>query len=309
MKKYLIHWFPFCSGGLCDRILGLSASICIAKILDRQILIKWDHTDVSDGFTINPQYNYYTYNVSHVYINLTNFECLEYFKKTDIVKEWKDNNIMIWSNVNTYSSLIENPYFDNLKNNYIDNFSNAIKEVLFNIFQINNTVINSLKNLDTYEIGIHIRNGDKQFKDITNELFYKDYIINTFSNIKKYIVDNNIKTSKPIFITSDCNIVYDLAKNYFDNFTFNEGPIIHSNSDSNSKLDKNGIHKVLLDLLTLCNCKDMLFIGWYSNYSRISSLYNPYRKIICYEYENDNNRIQDFPLDRLFGYFSYGKYN
>ena len=40
MKKYIIHWFPFCSGGICDRILGLALSICIANVLDRDILIR-----------------------------------------------------------------------------------------------------------------------------------------------------------------------------------------------------------------------------------------------------------------------------
>ena len=99
MSRYLIHWFPFCSGGLCDRILGLSSSICIANMLNMKILIKWDHCDLSTGFKINEKYNWYNNQVSHRFIQLTNIDSIHYFINTDINKEWGGDNIMIWSNL------------------------------------------------------------------------------------------------------------------------------------------------------------------------------------------------------------------
>ena len=107
--RYLIHWFPFCSGGLCDRILGLASSICISKMLNMQILIRWEHCDLSDGFKINSKYNWYNNPVNFRHVNMNNHESIEYFKTIDIVNDWKDNNIMIWSNVNLFNSCLENP--------------------------------------------------------------------------------------------------------------------------------------------------------------------------------------------------------
>ena len=57
MTKYLVHWNCACSGGLCDRILGIASNLCIANALNRKLLIRWDHTDISNGFTINHEYD------------------------------------------------------------------------------------------------------------------------------------------------------------------------------------------------------------------------------------------------------------
>ena len=305
MIKYLIHWNTTCSGGLCDRILGMASNLCIAKILNRKFLVKWDNTDTSNGFTINNKYDYYNYNLSYRQFNLNNFEMKDYFKDINIVEDWRDDNILLWSNINLYYYLLENKYFRSYKmEDYIKNFSDAIKEVLFEVFDIKDDLLDEIKNLPVYDIGIHIRNGDKQFKDIKNEILYSDYIKNILNNIKKHIKDN-----ANIFISSDCNITYTLATKYFANFNYNKGVIIHTNSETNSKLEKEGLYKVFLDLITLCNCTDTLYIGWNSNFSRIASLYNPSRKIICFEYENKQDEIKEITNDILFSYFSWGKYN
>ena len=301
MTRYLIHWFPFCSGGLCDRILGLASSICIANILNMQILIKWDHCDLSSGFKINNDYNWYNNQVSHRFIHLTNIESITYFKNTDIIKEWGTDNIMIWSNVNLYNYLLQNPHFllEN-QTNYIENFRDSIKLILNEVFIINKSVVDNIK---VYDIGIHIRTGDKQIYNKDNEEFYRDYITNIIKNVKQSINENE---NKSIFISSDCLLTYRIAKDYFEDAVYNEGCIIHTSEED--KINEEGLNKVLLDLLTLCNCKEKLYIGWNSNFSRISSLYNLDRKFICYEYENIPNIIKECAKETLFSYFSKGKY-
>lgn len=299
MTRYLIHWFPFCSGGLCDRILGLASSICVANMLNMRILIKWDHCDLSTGFKINEKYNWYNNQVSHIFINLTNIDSIEYFKNADINKEWGSDNIMIWSNLNLYNYLLQNPYFkNNTQINFVENLRDSIKLILNEIFIINKKV---MENIKVHDIGIHIRTGDKQIYNKENEEFYREYITNIIKNIKQ--IENK---DKNIFISSDCLLTYKIAKEFFENIDYNEGCIIHTSEED--KINEEGLNKVLLDLLTLCNCKEKLYIGWNSNFSRISSLYNLDRIFICYEYENIPNNIKECSKETLFSYFSKGKY-
>lgn len=300
MTKYLIHWFPFCSGGLCDRILGLSSSICIANILGMKILIRWDHCDLSCGFTINDEYNWYKNPVHFRHVNLNNHESIEYFKNTDLIKEWGNDNIMIWSNINLFNYLLQNKYLKNhISSDYIEKFSFTIKNILNNIFIINPKVLESIS---LYDIGIHIRTGDKQIYNKENEEFYRDYITDIFKKVKKDITE----TDKKIFISSDCLLSFEIAKDFFDDFNYHKGCIIHTSEEN--RINEEGLHKVLIDLLTLSNCKTKLYIGWNSNFSRIASLYNINRDFICYEYENDPNIIKNCTIQTLFEYFSWGKY-
>lgn len=300
MSRYLIHWFPFCSGGLCDRILGLASSICIANMLNMKILIKWDHCDLSSGFKLNEKYNWYNNQVSHRFINLTNIDSIAYFKHRDIIKEWGSDNIMIWSNLNLYNYILQNKHFShNTQTDFVENLRDSIKLILNEIFIINKQVLDNIK---VYDIGIHIRTGDKQIYQKENEEFYREYITNILKNIKNMYKD----TIKTLFISSDCLLSYKIAKEYFEDAVYNEGCIIHTSEED--KINEEGLNKVLLDLLTLCNCKEKLYIGWNSNFSRISSLYNLDRKFICYEYENIPNNIKECTKETLFSYFSKGKY-
>jgi hypothetical protein len=303
MTKYLIHWFPFCSGGLCDRILGLASSICIADILNMKILIKWDHCDLSSGFTINDDYNWYKNPVIFRHINLNNHESIDYFKNIDLIKEWGEDNIMIWSNINLFSYLLQNK---NLKHliypEYIENFSSVIKLILNNIFIINPQVFDKIS---IYDIGIHIRTGDKQIYNKENEEFYRDYIIDIFKKVKKDIIKDN-EIEKKIFISSDCLLAFEIAKDFFKNFNYYKGCIIHTSQED--KINEEGLHKVLIDLLTLANCNTKLYIGWNSNFSRIASLYNINRNFVCYEFENNPNILKQCTNKTLFEYFSWGKY-
>lgn len=311
-SRYLIFWLTFCSGGLCDRILGLSSAYCISKLLNMKLLIKWDHCDLTNGFTINDKYNWYKNNVNYRFVNLTNIDSIDYFKNINIVKEWNNDNIMIWSNVNLFSYLLLNQNDDIkniLKNNkIIDNesaiimFSNAIKTVFNDIFIINPEILDKFNNIPIYEIGIHIRTGDKQIYNKENETFYENYISNIFKKIKNHMKISNLDN---IFLSSDCLLSHKIALDYFDNIHYNEGPIIHT-----SEVDKiytDGIYKVLLDLLTLSRCSKRLYIGWDSNFSRIPALFNINRDIICYEYERAD-LVSSFDSYILFSYFSKGKY-
>jgi len=294
-RKSLIHWFPFCSGGLCDRILGIAGNLCIANTLNRKLVLKWDNVPLTPTISINPEFDYYTENKHYDHVNLNNFESMDYFKTKDIKKEWGTKNIMIWSNINLYYYLSINPHFKEV--DYIKKFSDAIKYTLNTIFRIDENVF---KNLKIYDIGIHIRTSDKQLYIKEKEELYRPYITNVFDKIKKV----NQCDGKSVFISSDCLLTFDIAKTYFKNFHYNEGEVVHTAHEN--KNTSSGVYKVCLDLLTLANVKDTLYIGWNSNFSRIAALYNDTRKTICYEYNND---VREMSNEVLFSYHSTGKYD
>ena len=295
MEKYLIHWFPFCSGGLCDRILGMSGNVCIAKLLNRKLLLRWDNADLKPNVLIPPEYNFYTYNPPFRHINMHNIESMDYFKNTDIIRDWGDDNIMIWSNINLYNYILQNPHFVEVdKQHRVQNFSDAIREVLSKYLQLNSKLFTSYKK---YDVGIHIRTGDKQIYNKENEEFYRDYITDIFKKIK-------VEPDQTVFISSDCLLTFKIASDFFDKFDYNEGEIVHTANE----ITDDGVYKVLLDLLTLCNCTSTLYLGWNSNFSRIAALYDINRKFICYEYQNDPGVVKEISPDVLFEYHSYGKY-
>lgn len=296
---YFIHWFPFCSGGLCDRILGLASSVCIARLTGRKLLIKWDHAELSNAFKIKPEYNWYENSVKYKYVNISNFQALDYFQKVNFQKEWGNQNIMMWSNVNTFNSCITNQHIKHLLPvDYIRAYSEAIQFIFNEIFVIEPEVLSKVNH---YDIGLHIRTGDDQISDKQCQEKYRGYIMNIFEKVK------NIKEEK-IFITTDCDLVYEIARDYLPKFHYNKGEVIHTSNEDGVK-NRDATQKVLVDFLTLCKCSKGLYLGWNSNFSRIASLYNIDRKFICYEYENDQNVVKDFGLDLLFEYFSWGKYN
>jgi len=303
MSRYLIHWFPFCSGGLCDRILGLASSICIANLLNMQLLIKWDHADLSEAFTLNRNYNWYFNSIGFRYLDLNNHQLIDYFKRADIITDWSEDNIMLWSNINLFHYMRENAFSEHLfENDHIQDLSNAINKILKEIFIISPEILSTIPK---YNIGIHIRTGDKQIYNKENEEYYRNYITETLSKVKNNMVETDLE--KSIFISSDCLLTFEIAKEFFKDFKYNQGCIIHTSGEKD-KINKEGLYKVFADLLTLCNCQSTLYIGWNSNFSRIASLYNSYRKFICYEYENKMDKIQECSSETLFSYFSWGKY-
>lgn len=311
---YLIHWFPECSGGLCDRLLGLASSFCIAHTLKRSVLVKMDHGDLSPSLVLTPAYNWYVNTISYRYIPLTNFDGIEYFKKTNLQTEWdKEENIMIWSNVNYFNYLLDNPHFidDNVSKplaryEYIKLFSSMLEHIFTRVFTITPGLISSVV---SYQFCVHIRTNDRQMIDVQHSVKFERYIHDIFSSVKKFITDSTCHNiSQTVFIASDCQLSYKISKEYFESVEYFTGEIVHTAETKN--LTQNGVDKVLRDLLTLSKCTGKLFIGWNSNFSRIPSLMNLERPVFVYEHSNDMNdlSIEKCTPDVLFSYFSKGKY-
>lgn len=288
-QKTLIWWGTTCSGGLCDRLLGLVSTFCIAQHMGRHFLIKWDHAKPSKNiFTINPLYDYYTYNMPFTEKFLNNYESQTFFDSKEQVDKWTEDHIIMWSNMNLfYNYCKEQPEVE-----YLARLQKGMKLLFTEILLSTRFEPLIPKNILKNSTGIHIRTVDKQFDDEKEKEKQVSYIEAVLERCKPHIITDSI------FIASDCDRAYDIAKKVFSDklVLYNEGPIIHSNV-SQGEL---GMQKVLADLFSLGECQS-LFIGWHTNFSRIGALLNMDRNFYCYDKENFPERVS---LLELSGYFS-----
>jgi hypothetical protein len=224
MIKYLIHWMPECSGGLCDRLLGICSTLCIANKMNMKLLIKWDHTDLSSGFVINSEYNYYTYNVPYKYVYYNSESGKDYYLNNNLVEEWKDENILIWSNQNFYQYFIKNKHLQILRtpSHKFDrvNFSRTASELSRASTSVVQPMNSATLRLKGEEKGIGKR---EMVYDLNNNEYLND--INNmvkliFTNIFKFnnTIMNEIKNKEydiGIHIRTHDNQIYDKNKSNY----------------------------------------------------------------------------------------------
>lgn len=290
-QKTLIWWGTTCSGGLCDRLLGIVSTFCIAQCMGRHFLIKWDHAKPPQNIIdIDPKYDYYTYNMPFTEKIFNNYESQTFFNNRKHVDLWTEDHIIMWSNMNLfYNYCKERPEIK-----YLPRLQVAMRLLFTEILKVNIRISEKFSQATGLEraVGIHIRTVDKQFDNENEKEKQTSYIEAVLERCKPYII------SDTVFIASDCDRAYSIAERVFDKkvVLYNEGPIIHSNISQ----EENGMTKVLLDLFSLGACKN-LFIGWHTNFSRIGALLNMNRDFYCYDKENFPEKVS---LLELSGYFS-----
>ena len=289
--KTLIWWAAECSGGLCDRLLGLVSSYCIARELRRKFLIKIDNFDVPTICPINKKYDYRYNSCSYVSYIQHNLEQQRFFTEKRCVDEWENiENVLMWSNQNLFYYFCKNRPDIDYRSKLLEGFSLLFTEILY---------LEPVcgKNTEEY-VGIHIRTVDKQMNDEGEKVKQIPYIRDVFNKCKKHLelYDNEYK----IFITSDCDLSYRIGKEIFEGreVLYNEGEIVHSGNVT----EGNGLKKVFKDLLMLSNCKKV-YMGWNTNFSRVSALLNAERKFYVYEYPGRSECVDCDILD-IANYFS-----
>jgi hypothetical protein len=286
--KTLIWWAPSCSGGLCDRLLGMVTTYCIAKELGRRFLIKIDDFDMPSIVPINPEYDYRCNNCPYYNYIPHNFEQQQFFQNPRSVEAWQNiENVLTWSNQNLfYYFCLNRPEIDYRKR-LLEGFAIVFTDIL-HLIPIDIPQVEDC-------IGIHIRTVDKQIGNCEQMIEQVPYIINVLEKCRDVI-----PSEQKIFITSDCELAYDLAKKIFTNckVLYNPGRIVHSGTVREGE----GMIKVFQDLITLSRCKKV-FMGWDTNFSRVSALLNPERDFYVYEYP-EKNEVVKCDIIEIANYFS-----
>ncbi len=272
-KKYLIWYTPFCAGGLGDRLLGLTTSLCIATELNRTFLVQIDELFSSPNLELNPEYTY-TGNITITnYFLDNNHE--QQRKMSDKIYDMWGNCVFMWSNQNLFQYM-------NVKN-YLEKMGQAFSKLFTEIFKIKINGNDVSKTLSKkYANGIHIRTVDNP-KGTESE---RNYI--------EKVLDRIGKLDGPVFICGDNPLIFDIASKMLE-MEKNDGEIVHTASEKNYSL-------ALLDLLTLSQCENV-YMGWNSNFSRVSALLNPSRKFYLYEGPFENVR-EPANVENIANYFS-----
>lgn len=292
-----------CSGGLCDRLLGMISCYLIANELGRKFYIKWDHNDMSDIFTIAEKYNFYNGGINHFkFINLMSDKLREYFDNGTPEIDWNDTeHVIMWSNMNLFFNYCNNrPYIQ-----YKEKILSAINNIFTEFLIPTETVAKYIENCGNFDAGIHIRTHDSQLNCEKKRLEQIPYIRYTLEKCKIDIIKHNFINK--IFIATDCILVPEIAKEIFGDkyeLVFNNGPIVHSGRQQ-TELSKDGLIRVILDLFFLTKC-DKLYIGWNSNFSRFGLLLRPNRPFLIYEHPKSLNTLSECDILELLNYFSNG---
>jgi hypothetical protein len=286
--KTLIWWAAECSGGLCDRLLGMVTTYCIARELRRKFLIKIDNFDMPTICPINRKYDYRYNSCSYVSYIPHNLEQQSFFSDKRCVEQWENiENVLMWSNQNLFYYFCKNRPEIDYRSRLLEGFSLLFTEILY-LEPV------CSKNTDDY-IGIHIRTVDKQMTDCEEKVKQIPYIREVLTKCKKHLEgDSEYK----VFITSDCDISYGIAKEMFREVLYNEGEIVHSGSVTEGE----GLKKVFRDLLMLSKCKKV-YMGWNTNFSKVSALLNGEREFYVYEYPGSTECVSCDILD-IGNYFS-----
>jgi hypothetical protein len=271
--KSLIWYAPSCSGGLCDRLLGMVTSYCIAKQLRRRFLIKIDNFDMPNLCPINPKYDYRLYNVPYTGYIENNIEQQKLYSDVQWIDKWSEvENVLIWSNQNLFRYFCKNRPEIDYRKYLLEGFSYLFTELLY---------LEPLSYVKTGDcIGVHIRTKDKQMKSPELRSQEKPYITEVLQKCKRSLSERGVEFSK-LFISSDCSLSYEIAEELFRDkeILYNRGEIVHSGDVTETE----GLKKVFRDLLSLSMCGSV-YMGWHSNFSKVSALINPEREFYVYEY-------------------------
>lgn len=277
----LIWWAAECSGGLCDKLLGIIATICISKIYGKEVLVRWDDCE-KNLIEVNPKYDFNRKNYTFIHFNFNNIEGIKLFRDSIVDSIFNTNsNILIWTNHNLFGEYAKTrpgiPYFEILRQSVLE---------MFNVLTFKVKPVLSVENA----IGIHIRTVDKQIGNEIEAENQREYITQLLHRIKAHL-DLRIKSTYTVFLASDCAIAYGIGETVFENMVYNKGEIVHS--------VKEGNEKVLRDFLGLCQCR-MLYLSWHSNFSRVPAMVNLNRKM----YRLDKPEIEEIDKLELVNYFS-----
>jgi hypothetical protein len=248
-------------------------SYCIARELRRKFLIKIDNFDMPIICPINEKYDFRRHQCDYKMYTPYNIEQQVFFETPESVDEWENvENVLIWSNQNLFYYFCKNRPEIKYRERLLEGFSLLFTELL-HLEPIH------VKNLEDC-VGIHIRTVDNHMTNPDLKIEQNPYIRGVLVRCKEVIERKDPEVSR-IFISSDCDLAYGIAQEVFPDkeIVYNSGDIVHSVSVR----DGDGLKKVFRDLLSLAKCKKM-YMGWNTNFSKVSALLNPEREFYVYEY-------------------------
>jgi len=255
--------FDKSSGGLGDRVVGMTSTILLAQCLGRPWYIEWKHPNVTGVLSITNPSHIRHKKKNSVYLSIMSPE--ERGKKKSILKSrnlkslWKARHIVLRCNQEIGRYLSENPNF------FIPDYETALKASYNSVFTEILVPTNTINPpLPTY-VAIQLRTGD-----VVMKAGRKSFV----SDIKKPICSlaNFIKEKgfEAVYVTSDNpSVAKCLEKALPEVKVFRtKGSNIHFTQSKTTPVQL----KTLLDDFLLLREADTIVISHWSNYGRVACL-------------------------------------
>jgi hypothetical protein len=283
------------TGGLGDKIVGLVSAMCIARVLGRKLLVKWDYPSIN-GIIDLGSHNFYHYNPSlHGVIELdtidNRFKYQQLLTQQPLQHLWKNKNILLRCNQELGFFVYHNPHVSKGRN-YVHEMLDCYKQVFTTILRpIGPNTIHVPKPY----IGIQLRCGDKYMgvgghQPVSN-LNQVLYPLSTY-------LKTHFQFIPYIYLTTD----HPHAKQELQQLLNSSSFTLYDTPASRIHFERTHTHpqqlKPLLDdLLTLIHA-EYLIISAYSNYGRIAALISGQTNILGFNPPNFD--IHPIPLEQLF---------
>ena len=267
--NFLIIWYDHWCGGLGDRICGLVSAIMMAKILQKKLLIKWDHPPIQGVLNLG-EYNYYQY-LDDPNINLSTelldtidqrFKYQNLLSVQPVLQKWEHKNLMLKCNQEIASFLYQNPHV--VTGSFEDEIM-ATYQQIFSVYLRPMGINNILSSLPRPYLGLQLRTGDANMGvGLHQPVKDLQYVLNKISIWIKTTPYQNI------YLTTDHPRAKQVLQDLLPQHRLFDTPQsrIHLERSSANTLQ---LQSLINDLLTLMSA-DQLLISTYSNFGRLAAL-------------------------------------
>lgn len=294
MKYIGIEYIYHKCGGLGDRLCGLVNIIMLSKILKKKFYIKWEETNNINKYLDYEKFNYYNLNIADLETIKKNYldnkdtnliKIIDEIKNIKNIDDIFDKDVLIcYSNQDSNRFFIANEHINFTFDNYKKNIFNIFQSIYTKYLKPNKYILKKVnelvKNKDNI-VGIQMRCGDcYMVKDNKHKIIHNEKDI--------YNILNSIQRSNPdktVFITSDYEKVFDIAKELFNDIIYYDKKPVHCDMNDqdfigkgDDPVDSDNVDKILIDHYILSNFCSKLYISG-SNFGRTAALINKSEEI------------------------------
>ena len=249
-------------GGLGDRITGIISTKFIADKRNKDFFIVWDKNNISDFFDFKTCDFPESQNV-HYLIDKNQDFCLDYFKKN--LLDEKINIIRTNQHISRYFY----KYEENYEQKILDYYDSFFEKILLPKKDFLDKVESICQNKEL--VGIQLRLGDRVMKNVSHglgaEFFGESKEDIEFINSILEGIGKKCTEEKLIYVTSDCDKIYSLAKDILG-----IERIIYYKDETNHIDFEGKIDKTLIDFYILSKKCKKLYIEPASRFGRSSAL-------------------------------------
>jgi hypothetical protein len=293
MTTYVIIEYDGLCGGLGDRLTGLVSAILMAKILQKQLLIKWEHPNIRGVFDLST-YDYHKHKISlnnvislNTIDNRFKFESM--LSQDPIHIQWHSKNILLRCNQEIAYFLYQNHQIG-----YKGNYEQDMLQTYKSLFKTYLKPLHSSTTVQRPYIGVQLRCGDA-YMQVGNHKPVSD--INVALRAIALSIQTQFPHYKNVYMTSDHPTATSQLRQLLPQHSVTDLPASRVHLER-TKSSTSQLQALLQDLTTLVEA-DQLIISAYSNFGRAAALMST-RSSTILGFNPPSFQVTTVPLSSLF---------